>query len=100
MGKVPKEEVSACGDDGCTVVFAILYTISEEDNDFLEPFFESAPNKAGEEVGVGMKCTLNIANCLLSDGCLYLPTTLDLTFCRGLWMRQLTDIMPCVYCAV
>lgn len=49
VATVPKEEVSACGDEGCTVVFAIMYTISEKDNDFLEPFFESSPDRAGEE---------------------------------------------------
>lgn len=49
VAKVPKEEVEACGDDGCIVVFATLFEISEKDNDFLEPFFEAAPEKAGEE---------------------------------------------------
>lgn len=50
VAKVPKREIEACGDDGCIVVFAVLFQISEEDNDFLEPFFEAAPEKAGEEV--------------------------------------------------
>lgn len=49
VAKVPKREIEACGDDGCIVVFAVLFQISEEDNDFLEPFFEAAPEKAGEE---------------------------------------------------
>jgi len=49
VGRVPKEEVSTCGDEGCIVVFAIIYKISEEDNDFLQPFFAIAPNEAGDE---------------------------------------------------
>jgi carbonic anhydrase len=46
---VPKEEVEECGDAGCVVVFGVLFTISDEDNDFLEPLFEAAPTKAGDE---------------------------------------------------
>lgn len=47
--RVTGDEVPECGSDGCLVVFAILYKISEEDNDFLEPFFEAAPAGLGEE---------------------------------------------------
>lgn len=49
VGKIPKEEVDSCGDEGCIVVFAIVYKISEEDNDFLQPFLGIAPEGAGEE---------------------------------------------------
>lgn len=52
VATVPKEEVPKCGDDGCTVVFSVLFEISEEDNEFLEPLLEAAPVKAGEEYEV------------------------------------------------
>lgn len=47
--KVTGDEVPECGDEGCLVVFAMLYKISDEDNDFLEPFFEAAPGGMGED---------------------------------------------------
>lgn len=49
VAKVPKDEVLECGDDACIVVFAVLYKLAEEDNDFLEPFLEAAPEALGEE---------------------------------------------------
>lgn len=54
MAKVPKDEVLECGDDACIVVFAVLYKLAEEDNDFLEPFLEAAPEALGEEVRTTM----------------------------------------------
>lgn len=47
--KVPKEEVPECGDSGCIVVFGILYETSDEDNEFLEPIMEAAPDHAGPD---------------------------------------------------
>lgn len=49
VAQVPREEVDECGDDRCIVVFAILFKVSEEDNEFLEPFLEAAPDGMGEQ---------------------------------------------------
>lgn len=43
------KDVPACGDDGCNVVFAVLFKITEEVNFFLEPFLDKAPVEAGED---------------------------------------------------
>jgi len=47
--QITGDEVPACGERGCTVVFAILFKLDEDVNFFLEPFLDAAPERHGHE---------------------------------------------------
>lgn len=50
VARVAGDNAPGCGETGCTVVFAVLFKLSDDKlNFFLEPFIDAAPVRVGEE---------------------------------------------------